>query len=62
MNKPEEKAIDKLMCKTSNVLLSVIVLMFESSSEEVFTKSDVIDRIKTYQKVMNEEFKINDNG
>lgn len=47
--------------KIVNSTFDGIVRVFELSSEQVMTKSEIIDRIKAYQEILNEEFKLENN-
>ncbi len=41
-----------------NTTMDGIVRVFELADEQIMTKSEIVDRIKAYQEIINEEFKI----
>ena len=52
---------DREGMKIVNSTLNGIVRVFELAEEKVMTKSEIIDRIKAYQEILNEEFKLENN-
>ncbi len=47
--------------KIVNSTFDGIVRVFELAEEEVMTKSEIVDRVKAYQEILNEEFKLENN-
>jgi len=47
--------------KIVNSTINGIVRVFELADEQIMTKSEIIDRIKAYQEILNEEFKLENN-
>ncbi len=52
---------DREGMKIVNSTLNGIVRVFELAEEEVMTKSEIVDRVKAYQEILNEEFKLENN-
>ncbi len=52
---------DKEGMKIVNATMFGIVRVFELADEQVMTKSEIVDRIKAYQEILNEEFKLENN-
>jgi len=52
---------DKEGMEIVNSTMGAIVRVFELASEPIMTKSEIIDRIKAYQEILNEEFKLENN-
>ena len=44
-----------------NTTMDGIVRVFELADEQIMTRSEIIDRIKAYQEIVNEEFKLENN-
>ncbi len=61
MDKASIQMIYDVQVKASNRTFKFLIEMFEETGEDVMTKSEIVDRIKAYQEILNEEFKLENN-